>query len=129
LARALVDAGFRPEDRAGHLTRGFYDPETSIGVEAVGSRLFDGRADERRCIAISAVAGGLLRIPAIEDLVADRACQFDSGAAPEMLLQVAALLDANPDLDETYLARRLEEESGNRLTLARLRRLVVEAGR
>jgi hypothetical protein len=129
LARSLVDAGFQSEDRVGHLTRGFYDPETSIGVEAVGSRLFDGRADERRCIAISAVGGGLLRIPAIEDLVADRAGQFDSGTAPEMLLQVRSLLDANPDLDEVYLAGRLAEESGNRLTPARLRALIVEQRR
>ena len=55
LARALTDAGFLPEDRIGHLAKGFYDSETAIGVEAVGSRLFDGRADERRCIAIAAV--------------------------------------------------------------------------
>lgn len=123
LTRALVDAGFRPEDRSGHLTRGVYDPETSIGVEAVGSRLFDGRADEKRCIAIAAVGGGLLRIPAIEDLIADRAAQYDSGTAPEMLEQVRVLLDFNPDLDEPYLDRRLREETAGRMNARELRML------
>ena len=125
LARALSAAGFKPEDRVGHLTRGFYDPETAIGVEAVGTRLFDGRAEEGRCIAITAVGGGLLRIPAIEDLVVDRASQFDSGTAPLMLEQVRALLEANPDLDDAYLARRLTEETGGRATLPGLRKLIA----
>src|SRR5688572_9363723 len=41
---ALVEVGFRREDRPGHLSRGLYHPQLNIGVEVVSGRFFDGLA-------------------------------------------------------------------------------------
>ena len=51
------------------------------------------------------------RIVAVEDIIADRMGQFASGTAPEMGGQAALLLRLYPDLDRTYLERRIREET------------------
>lgn len=65
----------------------------------------------------------MLGIPAIEDLIVDRAAQYESGAAPEMQEQVRSLLEFSPDLDEADLERRLAEETAGRVTVRQLRDL------
>src|SRR6266704_3070912 len=42
---ALVDLGFRREDRPGHLLRGLYHPTLDVGVECVSGPLFGGAGD------------------------------------------------------------------------------------
>ena len=72
---AMLATGFVPEDRVGHLSRGFYNPDfPAYGVELVSGPLFDGRADSQKLIRMTLRTGELV-LPSIEDLVADRLAQ------------------------------------------------------
>lgn len=124
IENALVDVGFRREDRPGRLMRGLYHPRLNIGVEVVGSRLFDGAADPDRAIDIE-VLDYRVRIAAIEDMIADRLGQYagnPSGSA-DMLDQAVKLWQFAPrsEIDETYLDRRIREETAGDWSLADLK--------
>lgn len=113
---ALLAEGFRKEDRAGHLLRGYYHPDTpQYGYELVSGALFDGRTDHNkiRPIMVSDDAGVLF--PPIEDLIADRLGQYaaSNNKDEEMLLQARLLKALALECDEAYLRRRIIEESGD----------------
>ena len=74
-AQALLAVGFRREDRRGHLLRGFYHPDLSIGVEFVSGAYFDGHGDRSR-IRVLAMPEGKILLAATEDLIADRLGQW-----------------------------------------------------
>ncbi len=121
LEAALVDVGFRREDRAGHLLRGLYHPTLAMGVEIVSGRLFDGRTDRSRLLLVD-VGGHELALPPIEDMIADRMGQhaaYERGV-PEMLQQAVALFLLAERIDRTYLDKRIREETADRFGLADL---------
>ena len=109
---ALIALGFRREDRAGHLLRGLYHPELDMGVEVVSGQLFDGLSDRSRLVLVD-VRGHELRLPPVEDLIADRMGQFNSSPAgvPAMLDQAAKLYLLASEIDEAYLDRRIRDET------------------
>lgn len=118
IAEALLEVGFRREDRRGHLLRGFYyvGADFEMGVEFVSKPLFDGRTDRNRLelVSISEEGREVLRFPPIEDMIADRLAQYEEHPRDhvDMLEQARILwrLADKPDL--AYLARRVEEELG-----------------
>jgi hypothetical protein len=69
---ALVDLGFRREDRPSHPLRGLYHPTIGIDVEVVGGLLFDGPSDRARIRLVDVGAGNRVAIAALEDMIADR---------------------------------------------------------
>jgi hypothetical protein len=119
---ALITYGFRREDRTGWLLRGLYHPELSLGVEFVSGPLFDGLSDGQRVQLVEIVDGKAIPIAPVEDLIADRMAQYDSGTAPDRLGQAVKLFQLADRLDEAYLNRRIREDTGGRFDLEYLKR-------
>jgi hypothetical protein len=120
---ALIACGFRREDRRGRLLRGFYHPELSLGVEVVSGSLFDGRCDMRRVQLVEIIDGKVVAIAPVEDMIADRMGQYIStvNRVPEMLDQAVKLFQLADTVDDTYLDRRIRDETAGELGLAFLR--------
>lgn len=116
---ALIARGFRKEDRAGRLLRGLYHPDLLLGVEIVSGLLFDGRADHNRIQLVEVIDGEAMAIAPVEDLIADRMGQYLSTDArvPEMLDQAIKMLQLADRVDETYLDRRIRDETAGELGL------------
>lgn len=118
VAQALLDVGFRREDRRGHILRGFYYVGDSfeVGVEFVSGALFDGRTDRSRIELVRLTDDGeqVLQFPPVEDMIADRLGQYEANhkAHDDMLEQARMLWRLAEDLDLTYLAKRIQDEDG-----------------
>jgi hypothetical protein len=103
--------GFVTEDRREHLLVGWYHP--NLGVQVVSGPLFDGMSDPTKIKVISA-GKGHLSMAAVEVLIADRRGQFAaSNNLDQSLLRQAKWLVCMPDLDRSYLVRRIRQESGD----------------
>jgi hypothetical protein len=113
---ALLQAGFRREDRAGHLLVGFYHPgHPEYGFQQVSGALFDGRADRDRLRVLSTSRGDQLALPSIEDMIADRLAQYAVASPTDdsRLLQARMLVKLADPIDRDYLLRRIHEEGGD----------------
>lgn len=113
LEEELRRLGFEKPTGIGHTTLGWVLPTLGLGFEVVASTPMDGKVDYRRIVLVEGVAvdAAFAAIP-VEDLIADRMGQYASGTAPVMLEQARILFRLHPDCDLTYLARRIEEETG-----------------
>jgi hypothetical protein len=112
LEEELRCLGFIKPSGAGVSLRGWIHPQLGLGFEVVGSSPMGGGLDPARLRLVQPVGEtARFRIVAIEDIIADRMGQFASGTAPEMGGQAAMLLRLYPDLDHTYLERRIREET------------------
>jgi hypothetical protein len=124
VSEALIEVGFRREDRQGFLFGGFYHPELLIGVEFVSEALFDGRTDRRRLhVAIfDDQQSAKVIFPPVEDMIADRLAQYASapGARPDMLEQASLLTSLAETIDPAYLRRRAYEEGADPALVERL---------
>lgn len=112
---AMLATGFLPEDRVGHLLRGYYHPaHPSYGIELVSGPLFDGRADPRKLIRMTLRTGELV-LPSIEDLVADRLAQHAvaSPSDDSRLRQARTIFTMAKEVDMHYLRRRVLDEGGD----------------
>lgn len=118
LERTLIARGFERPSARGSLLRGLHHPQLGLclGVECVLGELFDGAADTTRVRLVN-IGNGTVAFPSIEDLIADRMGQFSSTDSDfEMLDQARVLFrvgasDLANNLDETYLDRRIREET------------------
>jgi hypothetical protein len=132
LERSLLARGFVRPTAAGMLRRGLHHPELGIGVEVVSGALFDGAADASRVTAISLETGDIF-VPAIEDMIADRAGQFSASGLRDkaMLSQAVALYQIAKaglgTVDDDYLDRRVREETAGDLDLQWLTEKADEA--
>ena len=112
---ALLAEGFRREDRAGRMLRGYYHPRLPrLGFELVSGALFDGRSGRDRCLRVIIRSGVEVIFPAVEDMIADRLGQFAANQGdPAMLHQARLLFHLASSIDEAYLSRRVAEEGGD----------------
>jgi len=118
---AMVTVGFRREDRAGRLQRGYYHPDLLIGVEMVSGPYFDGRADRQR-VRVVRMPSGEVPVAPTEDMIADRLGQWAANRADRRPLnQAMLLLRLAEDLDADYLDRRIKDETGGDLDLQAIR--------
>jgi hypothetical protein len=124
VGEALVEVGFRREDRPGFLHRGFYHPELLVGVEFVSGALFGGRTDRRRLqvALVDEQQGARVTFPPLEDMIADRLAQYASApkAHQDMLEQAALLTSLAESLDIAYLRKRAYEEGADAALVERL---------
>lgn len=122
LERALLNVGFRREDRPGWSRRGFYHPDFLMGVEMVSGDLFDGRSEKAR-VTIVDVGEGEVRFVPVEDLIADRLGQYAANplGSPDMLQQASYLFQIASDLDRPYLDLRIKAETAGDFDLAFLK--------
>lgn len=116
----LQRVGFVRPTGPGKLTRGWIHPDLRLGFEIVGNNLLDGHADRTRMRLFGIGTAGDIAVIGIEDLIADRMGQFASGAAPECLEQARQLHVLAPELDMTYLDRRIGEETSGEYGAAAL---------
>lgn len=107
----LQRLGFARPTGPGRATRGWVHAEFGLGVEVVSDSLLDGNADRARVRLIDISGEGVIAIIAVEDMIADRIGQYASGTAREMLAQARALARLFPDVDRSYMDRRIREES------------------
>jgi hypothetical protein len=123
LESALIDLGFKREDRPQHLLRGLYHPDLEIGVEVVSGRLFDGASDETRVRLVDVRPGQRVAIAPPEDLIADRMGQYCSipNRIPEMLDQAVKLYQLAGEVDDAYLEKRIREETQGECGIENLR--------
>ena len=108
---ALRTLGFAKPSGPGMSTRGWVHPDLRLSFEVVSSRLLDGLADRDRVIVLDFGDDGTAALISVEDMIADRMGQFASGTAPEMRGQARAMLVLHGDIDRTYLAHRIIEET------------------
>lgn len=108
---ALRSLGFAKPCGPGLSTRGWVHPDLLLSFEVVSTRLLDGLADRDRVIVIDFGDDGTAAVISVEDMIADRMGQYASGAAPEMRGQARAMLVLHTDIDRTYLAHRIIEET------------------
>jgi hypothetical protein len=117
IGEALLEVGFRCEDRRGVRLAGFYHPELLIGVEFVSGPLFEGRTDQKRLQLVEVEDGGDARVifPPPEDLIADRLGQYasDPTCREDMWEQARLLALLAENLDLAYLRRRAVEEGAD----------------
>jgi hypothetical protein len=112
LEEELVRLGFARPSGVGSSLRHWVYHDLGFGFEVVGSTPMGGTVDVTR-IRLMGPAGvsEQFRILSVEDMIADRMGQFGSGSAPDMLEQARLLLDLYPNLDRTYLDKRIREET------------------
>jgi hypothetical protein len=125
IGEALLEVGFRREDRRGVRLGGFYHPDLLIGVEFVTGPLFDGRTDMNRLrlVIVDEEENARVILPPPEDLIADRLGQYtsDPKGRDDMLEQARLLVLLAEDLDLNYLRRRVVEEGADAELVERLR--------
>lgn len=94
------------------MTRGWIHPDLSLGFEIVGCVPLDGLVAQDRILLIDDIAPhASFAILSVEDLIADRMGQYASGTAADRIEQARMLYHLHPDLDRSYLERRIREES------------------
>ncbi len=103
--------GFQRPTGPGRATRGWVHPDIGLGFEVVSDQLLDGNTDRARVRTITVADAGEIAVLPVEDLIADRAGQYASGTAPEMLVQARILFNLYPDLDIAYLDDRIRQET------------------
>jgi hypothetical protein len=117
VGEALVELGFRREDRQGVRLGGFYHPESLIGVEFVTGPLFEGRTDVNRLRLVMVDEAGDAKVlfPPPEDMIADRPGQYasDPRGRDDMLAQARLLASFAVGLDVAYPRRRVAEEGAD----------------
>lgn len=120
VAEALVEVGFRREDRRGTRLGGLYHPELLIGVDFVPGNLFEGRTDPKRMLVVvvgqeEGAEGAKVVFPPPEDIIADRLGQYasDPKGRGDMLEQARLLVSLALDLDMDYLRKRVGEEGAD----------------
>jgi len=109
----LAKLGFERPAGAGISTRGMVHPSLLIAVEVVSGTAFNGRMDQEHLTLVDTGRGRIAVVP-LEDLIADRLGQFNSGprGTPEMLAQAIHLFRFASEIDEAYLEKRIREETG-----------------
>ena len=124
LFEVLRAQGFVTATDPGVLRGGVVHPSLRLGVQVVSGQLMDGRAERDRIFVVD-VEGAPLGIISVEDLIADRVGQAYSDEPPrkDMLTQAVRLLDLAESIDESYLDRRICEETLSHATLATLKEL------
>jgi hypothetical protein len=113
---AMIAHGFRPEDAAGYLLGGFYHPDfPAYGIEQVSGALFDGRSDRKRLVRMTVKPPGVIVLPPIEDMIADRLAQHAIAAPSDdsRLRQARTLFRLARGPDICYLLRRISDEGGD----------------
>lgn len=122
VGEALLQEGFRSEDRRGVRLGGFYHPDLLLGVEFVRGPLFEGRTDRRRLVVVDEAEDAKVIFPPPEDLIADRLGQHasDPKGRHDMFEQARILALLAEDLDVAYLKRRVAEEGADPDTIERL---------
>jgi hypothetical protein len=124
VGKALLEVGFRREDRPGFLLGGFYHPELLIGVEFVSGDLFEGRTDRSRLqvFVVDEEEGSTVIFPPLEDMIADRLGQHasDPKGREDMLEQARMLTLLAETLDVDYLRKRVYEEHADPALIDRL---------
>jgi hypothetical protein len=112
--RILLETGFHEDTGPGKLKNRYYHPDQpGFSVQLVSGPLFDGRTDRLRLATVEVTAGAGLRLPPVEDLIADRLAQYAAGPTdPSRLEQARALFSLAKDIDHDYLAKRIVEEGG-----------------
>lgn len=117
IGAALVEVGFRREDRRGVRLGGFYHPELLIGVEFVTGPLFAGRTDAGRLqlVVIDEASNARVIFAPPEDMIADRLAQHasDPRGRDDMLEQARLLASLAENLDMAYLRRRVVDEGAD----------------
>jgi hypothetical protein len=85
--------------------------------------LFDGHSDLQRVQLVEVVDAKAIAIAPVEDLIADRMGQYVSTdtRVPEMLDQAMKMFRLADRLDETYLDKRIREETAGELGLEYLK--------
>lgn len=114
--RAMLTEGFLHEDRMGYLLIGYYHPaHLAYGFQQVSGDLFDGMADRKRLVRLAVKAPDHITLPSIEDMIADRLSQHAIAGQTDdsRLKQAQALFRLAPELDLTYLRKRIGDESGD----------------
>ncbi len=112
LEAVLRDHGFVRPHGPGISTRGWIHPDLSLGFEIVGRVPLDGLVAQDRILLIDDIAPhASFAILSVEDLIADRMGQYASGTAADRIEQARMLYHLHPDLDRSYLERRIREES------------------
>jgi hypothetical protein len=130
LERVLLQKGFVRPSGPGVLLRGLHHPDLGIGVEVVSGQLFDGASDKER-IRVVPIGGSQIRLPPVEDMIADRMGQYvaPDRRDPSMLQQAVVLYqiareNLEDPINEEYLDRRIRHET---LGLCDLRFLIEKA--
>lgn len=111
----LMETGFREDTGPGKLRNRYYHPDQpGFGLQLVSGDLFDGRTDRKKLVTVHIQVGAAIKLPPIEDLIADRLGQFAAGPTDTSRLEQArALFVLAKDLDKDYLAKRILEEGGD----------------
>jgi hypothetical protein len=122
--RTLAGFGFEKASGPGALALGMVHPRLNFGIQVVSGLLMDGKADREKIRLFQNDAGAISVIP-VEDLIADRMGQAFSDNPPrkDMLDQAVKILELAAAIDETYLNRRICEETDGGANLALLRDL------
>jgi hypothetical protein len=125
---ALIERGFRREDRRGHIVRGLYHPALGMGVEIVSGQLLDGRADRTRLVLVNLGDDKRVLVIPPEDVIADRLGQQEAASRSDRRqLALARLVYAIADeIDEPYLLRRVREETGSAISAEQLKELLAD---
>jgi hypothetical protein len=120
---ALVDLGFKREDRPSRLLRGLYHATLGIDIEVVSGLLFDGASDKTKIRLVDVGEGHVVAIAPLEDMIADRMGQYaaTTNHPPDMLAQAVKLLQLADKLDDAYLDRRIREETLDEFSSAYLK--------
>ncbi|MEQ1936514.1 MAG: hypothetical protein ABL962_21905 [Fimbriimonadaceae bacterium] len=120
---AFERAGFRRVMESGFLTRSLIH-RLGFGVQIVSGLLMDGKASLERIRVFEIVDGAKLWVIPAEDLIADRMGQAYSDTPPrgDMLDQAFGLMHLVSEIDESYLDRRICEETAGGANLATLKR-------
>ncbi len=109
---ALREHGFVRPAGPGRATRGWIHPDLGFGFEIVGRVPLDGAVAPDRLILIDDIApDASFAILSVEDLIADRMGQYASGTARDRIDQARTLLSLHPNVDRSYLDRRIRHES------------------
>lgn len=114
--KSMLDAGFIKENRKGKLIIGYYHPDhPRYGFQCVSGSLFDGKADRKRLFALKLRNDLTIKLPSIEDMIADRLAQYAVASPTDdsRLRQAKMLFFVAPTIDKEYVCRRIEEEGGD----------------
>jgi len=114
--KSMLESGFIKENRKGKLIIGYYHPDhPRYGFQCVSGALFDGKADRKRLFALKLRNDLTIKLPSIEDMIADRLAQYAVASPTDdsRLRQAKMLFSVAPTVDKEYVRRRIEEEGGD----------------
>ncbi len=106
---ALKAEGFSPYGRR----YAYLHQSLPFALEMVSGGYYDGRADLDRT-RLYHLPDGVLRVAAVEDLIVDRLCQWQSNpqGMKSRYYQAQVLWQCADGLDLLYLSQRLQQETG-----------------